>query len=184
MSTDVGQQALVDQWERTAAAFGRPVDDAAYARLQELSGGAPLYGAAIALVNGPVLTLIAATLVFAAFRRTRAEVTFRQVLAVAAHAGVILAVRQMIAAPAAYIRETTSSATAVGVWFPMFDEASPAARFLGTLDLMMLWWVTVLAVGVAVLYRRRATRVAAMLTGAYAAIALVLAITMVMSGGE
>ena len=32
MFTDIGQQALVDQWERTAVAFGRPVDDAAYAR--------------------------------------------------------------------------------------------------------------------------------------------------------
>src|SRR5438128_7108495 len=32
LRTDVGQQALVDQWERTATAFGQTVDDAAYAR--------------------------------------------------------------------------------------------------------------------------------------------------------
>ena len=28
METAVGRQALVDQWERTATAFGRQVDDA------------------------------------------------------------------------------------------------------------------------------------------------------------
>ena len=37
MSTGVGQQALVDQWERTAIAFGGAVDDAQYARFHDLS---------------------------------------------------------------------------------------------------------------------------------------------------
>ena len=35
LSTDVGRQALVDQWERTATAFGQTVDDAAYAQMEQ-----------------------------------------------------------------------------------------------------------------------------------------------------
>ena len=56
--TEVGQVALVDQWERTTLAFGQPVDDARYAEFQALSGIGPLYGVATALVGGPVLTLV------------------------------------------------------------------------------------------------------------------------------
>ena len=37
LATEVGRVALVDQWERTALAFGRPIDDARYRELQELS---------------------------------------------------------------------------------------------------------------------------------------------------
>ena len=41
METSVGRQALVDQWERTAVAFGQDVDDEAYARLEALIAALP-----------------------------------------------------------------------------------------------------------------------------------------------
>jgi len=184
MRTDIGQQALVDQWERTANAFGRTVDDAAYARLQAASVQGPIYAVAMALLTGPVAAVGLALVIFVLRGGARGGATFRQVLAVTAHAGVILALRQVIAGPATYLRETTASATAVGVWFPMFDEASPIARVLGTLDLMVLWWAVVLGIGVAVLYRRRARPVIAVALGAYAAVAVILAIVMVGMGGS
>jgi hypothetical protein len=179
MRTEIGQQALVDQWERTALAFGQPVDDAAYARLETASEQGPLYAAAMAVVNGPVVAVGAALVLFVVLGGSKRNVTFRQVLSVTAHAGVLLALRQIIAAPATYIRETTASATALGVWFPGFDEASPVARFLGALDLMVVWWAVVIGIGIAVLYRRQPRRVAAALVGVYAAAALLMAIAMV-----
>lgn len=183
MWTDVGQQALADQWERTAIAFGRTVDDAAYARLQELSSQAAGYEVLMALVNGPGLTLVVATALFVLFRRVRRAVTFRQVLAVAAHAGVILALRQVIAAPATYLRETTASATSLGLWFPGLDEAAPLARFLGALDLLVLWWAVVLGVGVAVLYRVPARRSVSGVLAVYVGLVLLLTVAMVAAGG-
>ena len=45
-ATTVGQLALVDQWERTAHAFGMVMTDADYARLIEISRYGPLYAAA------------------------------------------------------------------------------------------------------------------------------------------
>lgn len=182
METAVGRQALVDQWERTAAAFGQNVDDAEYARLEALSEQAgPGYAVVSALLSGPLLTLAVAGLVTLAFRR---RASFRQAMGVATHAGIILTLRQLVAAPLSYLRETTASATSVGLWFPGLDETSPVARFLGALDLFVIWWAVVLAVGLAVLSGRRARTVATVLVGIYAALALLLAMAMAISGGS
>jgi hypothetical protein len=184
MRTEVGQVALVDQWERTAVAFGQTVDDAAYARLQELSTRGPLYEAGVAILNGPIQACAVSALIFIALGGRRMGVTFRQVLSVVSHASVLLALRQVIGAAATYARETTASATAIGLWFPMFDEASPVARFLGAMDLLVVWWVVVLGIGVAVLYRRGTVRTATAMAGIYAALALLMAVAMALAGGE
>ena len=182
MKTSVGRQALVDQWERTAVAFGQDLDDEAYARLEALSqSGAVGYAVLSALISGPLLAVATAALLKVVFR---GGATFGQAMAVATHAGIILAVRQVVAAPVSYLRESTSSATSLGSWFSMLDEASPVARFLGALDVFVIWWAIVLAIGVAVLYRRRARTVAAMFVGVYAALALLLAIAMAVTGGS
>ena len=182
METAVGRQALVDQWERTATAFGQPVDDAGYARLEELSeNGSAGYAIVNALISGPVVAFGVAALLFVVFR---GDATFRQVLTVSAYAGVILALRQAIAAPVSYLRESTSSATTLGSLFSTVDEASPVARFLGAVDVFVIWWAIVLAIGVSVLYQRRARTVAVTFVGVYAALALLLAIAMAVTGGN
>jgi len=184
LATGVGQVALVDQWERTALAFGQDVDDARYAEFQALSRNGPLYGVATALVGGPVLTVAIAALIFGVFRgKGGRTVSYSQVLAVMAHASVILAIRQMVAAPVSFARETTASATSLGVWFPALDQASPLARFVGAVDVFVIWWVVLVALGVAVLYERQARRLAAAFLGVYAGVALLLAATMTALGG-
>ena len=182
METAVGRQALVDQWERTASAFGHNVDDAEYARLEAMSSQGPAYAAGMAVLGGAGLTLGASALLFWVYGRRRG-VPFRQVLAIAAHAGVILALRQVIAAPLGYLRETTASATSLGVWFPGLDEASPLARIFASLDLFTIWWVVVLALGMAVMTGRPARRYATVFLGVYAALAIVLVIAMAVTGG-
>jgi hypothetical protein len=181
--TEVGQVALVDQWERTTLAFGQPVDEARYAEFQALSGEGPLYGVATALVSGPVLTLVLAVVVTLVFRRGNRNVSFSQVLAVVAHASVILAIRLLVSAPVSYAREATGGATSLGLWFPALDAASFAGRFVGALDVFVLWWVVLLAIGVGVLYGRHARSVAAAFLGVYAGVALLLAVTMTVLGG-
>jgi hypothetical protein len=195
LSTAVGKQALVDQWERTAIAFGAPVDDAQYAEFQRLSETGPLYAVVTALASGPLATFAVALLIFWAGRgvqRGAAGVAggpapgpaMRQVLAVAAHAGVILALRQLVAAPLNYSRETLASPTSLSLFFTMVDEASPLARFFGALDLFVLWWVLVLAIGVAALYGIPVRRALYPLLGVYLAVALLLAASMAVMGGS
>ena len=100
-----------------------------------------------------------------------------------AHAGVILAVRQAIAAPVNYARETLASPTTATLFFTMLDEASPVARFFGVIDLFVLWWIGVIAVGMSVLLRRPARPLAIVFVGAYITLALMLAIVMAVTGG-
>jgi hypothetical protein len=181
-ATEVGQLALVDQWERTALAFGQAVDDTRYADLLAWSRLGPAAAVANALLAGPGVALGMSVLVFGWLRRrggaAAGPVSYSQVLAVVVHAGVILAVGRLVAAPLVYARETTASATTVGAWFPSLDEASPVARFLGAMDLFTVWWAVVLGIGVAVLSGQRARTCAAWLVSLYVGVALIAAAVM------
>lgn len=182
--TEVGQVALVDQWERTALAFGQPVDDARYAELQALSQSGPLYGVVTAVASGPVLTVVLAGVIFLVFRPSADRaVSFSQVLAVTAHASVILAMREVLSAPVSFMREATGGATSLGLWFPALDAASLAGRFVAALDVFVLWWAVLLAIGLSVVYGREARRLAAAFLGVYAGVALLIAVTMTALGG-
>lgn len=191
LRTDVGQQALVDQWERTATAFGQPVDDESYARMEQAAQSGSfsvLYAAATALASGPALVMVISGLLFVVLRRPgtsvpRSRPSFVQVLAVVAYAGVILALRQIVATPMDYIRESIGSPTTLVQLFSMLDEASPVARFLAIIDLFVIWWIVVLAIGLAVLYRRSTRSLALAFAGAYIVLALLAALAMAVSGG-
>jgi hypothetical protein len=180
----------VDQWERTATAFGQTVDDASYARMEEqANNGAAglLYAAGTALAYGPLLVFAVSGVLFAVLRgrsgADRAGPRYVQLLAVVAYAGVILALRQVVAAPINYVRESISSPTTLVQFFGMVDETSSIARFLGVIDLFVVWWIVVLAIGVSVLYRRPTRSLALAFTGAYVVLALLTALVMAVSGG-
>jgi hypothetical protein len=190
LRTDVGQQALVDQWERTATAFGQPVDDEGYAQMEltARSGGFDVaYAAATALASGPVLVFAVSGLFFILLKRRggrpSSRPSFVQVLTVVSYASVILALRQIVATPIDYARESIASPTTLVQFFSMLDEASPLARFLGIMDLFVIWWIVVLAIGVSVLYQRSTRRLALVFTGAYVVLALLAALAMAVSGG-
>jgi hypothetical protein len=187
-ATDVGRLALVDQWERTALAFGRPVDDAAYERLHQLSARGPAYGGALSLFSIAAATFGTAGLAYLTVREPRSQgsakgPSFQHLLAVSTHSAVILALRSIVAAPLVYLRETTTSATALGRLFPSLNEASPVARVLGGVDVLLLWWAVVLAMGLAVACRRRARPLVLSCVGLYVAVVLVLAGVMAATGG-
>jgi hypothetical protein len=184
VATDVGQVALVDQWERTALAFGRPVDDARYAEMQELSRYGVPYAAATAVARGPAAAVVLAGVLYGVFAARGRRARFAQVLAVVAHAWVILALRDVVAVPLNYIRESLASPVTLAQLFGMLDEASPLARFFALIDVFMIWWIVVLAIGLAVLYRTRARAVAAGLLAAYVGIAVLLVGTMAVLGGS
>jgi hypothetical protein len=190
LRTDVGQQALVDQWERTATAFGQPVDDDGYAQMELTARSGAfdvVYAAVTALANGPALVFAVSGLLFIIFKRRgglpHARPSFAQLLAVVSYASVILGLRQIVATPLDYLRESIASPTTLVQFFAMLDEASPAARFLGIVDLFVIWWVVVLAIGVSIVYQCSTRKLALVFTGAYVVLALLAALAMAVSGG-
>ena len=184
LETETGRLALVDQWERTAIAFGQPVDDARYAMFGRASEQGTAYAALAALASGPLLVFGISLLLFAVFNgMLHGAAQFRQVVAITAYAGVILALRQVVAAPLDYARETLASPATANLLFTTLDAASPLARFLGVIDLFVVWWVSALAIGIAVLYRRRARSLVLGFIGGYLAVAALLALVMAVAGG-
>jgi hypothetical protein len=184
LSTEVGRLALVDQQVRTQEAFGRTMDDRMYAQLERMSGFAAPITAVTTVVLVPVAAAAVAGLLYGVFNALLGgTASYRQVLAVVAHTGVIVALKQLFSAPLNYMSESLASPTRLGIFFPMFDEASPAARFLGIIDLFVIWWLVVLAIGLSVLFGRPTRQVAWSLIGVYVGIALVVAGVMAMSGG-
>ncbi len=203
LETDVGQLALLDQWERTASTLGQTVDDVQYRAMQDGSRHGAAYAALIGVVSGPVLTIGLSGLLFAVFRASRvaprpdrpvlagrsafadrqSPVTYRQVLAIVGHAGVLLALRQVVAAPLTYARETLAGPLTMRMFFTMLDEASFAARFFEAIDLFVIWWIIVLAVGMSVLYGRPTQRLACEFVGAYVTLSAVVTIVTALVGG-
>jgi len=68
-----------------------------------------------------------------------------------------------------------SSSTNLAVFFPFLPESSFFARLLGMVDVFMVWWVSVLAIGLAVCYRKKTRGVAITLFAIYAVIAIAIA---------
>ena len=102
--------------------------------------------------------------------------TFKQVMAVVAHSQVISAVGYLFAAPIMYARGVMTTGVAnLGALLPMLDETSFLAKFLGMIDLFVIWWVVVLAIGLAALYKKKVGSIATGLFIVYGIFALVLA---------
>jgi hypothetical protein len=112
------------------------------------------------------------------------EASFKQLFAVVVHAGVISALAQLFTAPLNFARGSMGSATNLGVLLPMLDETSFVARLMGMIDLFLVWYVLVLAMGLAVLYRRKTQPIAISLLVVYGVIALTVAAVMSSLGGS
>ena len=176
LGTNVGQLALLDRWDRMASVLGQTVDDGQYQAMAEASRHGLAYATIMAVVTGPLLTAGLSVLFLAAFRAPAASaISYLHVLAVVGHAGVILALRQVVGAPLTYVRETLSSPLTLGAFFPMLDEASPVAQCFAAIDLFVIWWILVLAIGMSVLYRRSTRRVAYVLVSAYVTLSVAMA---------
>jgi hypothetical protein len=109
---------------------------------------------------------------------------FAQVLTVVVHASAILAVRALVATPMNYARESLGGATSLSMVMPAFAESSFPARLLGAVDIFIVWWVVLVAMGLAILYRTRTLPIARWLFGAYAGGAAALALTQALRGGR
>jgi hypothetical protein len=184
LSTDVGQQASLDDNVRRMEAFGRTVSDVQYAQMEQMAPYSRYFAAVFQLILMPILALIVAGLAFAVFNALLGgDATFKQVYAIVVHSGAIMVVQALFGLPLAYARESLSGTTNLGVFVPFLDENSFAARMLGSLDLFLIWWMVSLAIGLGVLYRRRTGPIATTLLVIYAAIGVVIAAIKAVSSG-
>jgi Yip1-like protein len=174
--TEVGQQAWIDQQVQASRSFGREIPQ------QQLDGMeriAPYIGYIVAcayLIFLPIIVTVISGILLGVFNALLGgDATFKQMFAVVAHAGLILALQTMFAMPLDYVRETLSSPTTLGVFVPFLDEMTFLARLLGTIDLFHIWWLVTLSIGLGVLYKRRTAPIATSLLTVYAVIIVAIA---------
>jgi len=127
----------------------------------------PLFSA---VVSG-ILMLIFSTLMGGAAR-------FKQVYSVVAHSGVISCLSGILGALLISIgaRPTGPNPPGanLGIFVPMLEETSFVTQFLSAIDLVLVWWVVTLSIGLAVLYKRRTGGIATTLLCLYVLFALVI----------
>ena len=176
LSTQVGRDAVLDQQVSAMEAFGVTVSDQMYAQLEGRLAYARYTGAASQLVALPIVYLIMAGILFAIFNAAMGgDATFKQVYTVVVHSGAVSIVQQLFVMPLNYYRGSMNSPTNLAAMLPMLPEKSFLTYLLGTVDIFLIWWLIVLAIGLAVLYRRRTQPVAITLFAIYAVIALCIA---------
>jgi len=174
--TQVGQTAFLDQAVEQARTAGREIPEAQWAVTQKMAGYMWLIYPVATVVLGPVMWLVVTGILFAVFNAAMGgTATFRQLFAVFVHSTAVTVVQQLFVWPMNYVRETMSSATNLGVFLPMLEEGSFLAKFLGMIDLFLVWWVVVLAIGLGVLFKRKTGPIAAGLFVVYGVIAVIVA---------
>jgi hypothetical protein len=182
-STAVGKQAMLDESIRQMESFGIKVSDQMYEATRKSVMDPPAWRIGLSvgsLVIGPLViwTILAGLLylVFGVFTGGRA--TFKQLYAVVVHSSVISTLGTLFLTPLNYARESMTSSTNLGVFLPFLPTGSFLARLAGMVDLLLIWWITSLAIGVAVTYKKKTGGVAAVLFGIYALIAVGVAAVM------
>ena len=176
MSTEVGRNALLDRQIAQQESFGRKLTQEQIDRLETFSAYYVYAAPVLQLGSLAVACLMLSGIAFAVFNAMLGgDATFRQVFAVVAHSGVVLAVLALFTTPLAYVRESMSSATNLAVFLPFLDDSSFVARLLGSIDLVFIWWILSLAIGLGVLYRKRTAPIATTMLAVYVAIGVIIA---------
>jgi Yip1 domain len=180
--TKVGQQAWLDT--ATTSSFSGQVTDQQYEAMAKIAPYVGYFAVAQMLIGIPIICLITAGILFAVFNAAMGgTATFKQLFAVVVHSSAVSLLGQCYTVPMNYMRGTMTSASTLGVLLPMIDDTSLVGRLLGMIDLFLIWWLVVLAIGLGVLYRRKTAPIAWSLLSVYAVIALVIAVIRSRMGG-
>lgn len=176
LSTEVGQNASLDQQMQVMESLRINLPDEIYDQMEARAPMARYYAAGGILVTAPLISAVVAGVMLLVFNvALGGDATFKQAFAIVAHTEVLIALQQLFILPLNYARETMASATTLAVFVPMLDETSFFARFLGWIDLFRIWWFVSLAIGAAVLYKRKSGPIAWTLLGLYVLFALAVA---------
>ena len=163
--SEVGQTAFVEQMKAGNAAV---TDQQAQMAVTVTKYATPIVGPIFALL----FLLAVAGILMGVFAITGGSASFKQVLAVVAHAGVVSTVAQVVLMIANYLRGSMVSITSLQGLGQAFAEHGFMAGFLGAIDLWWFWYLLVLAIGLGVLYRRRTAPIFVSFTALYVVIAL------------
>ena len=176
-SSEVGQQAFVDQVRTQNPAV---TDEQA----RGIAGFMKFVIPAAVPIVGSIFLFGGAGLLLGVFAITGGSASYKQVLAVLAHAGIASTIAQVVLTVTNYLRGSMVSVTSLAGFSAIFDEGTFMAGFLGAIDLWWFWYFLVLAIGLGVLYRRRTAPIFVTFSLIYLVIALGNGAIKALTGGS
>ena len=133
LSTEVGQQAVLEQQAQVLESFGVKLSEAQQAQMESRLESARYTSAVSQVVFIPLAAAILAGILLGIFNALMGgDARFKQVYALVAHTGLIVALQTIFSLPLDYVRETMSSPTNLGVFAPFLEENTFPARLLGS----------------------------------------------------
>jgi hypothetical protein len=174
------QDAIVDQQVRAIDSQGGASEEQ-IAGIERFIGFLPVIYSVATFILGPVFVAAIAGILVGVFTTLMGgQGTFKQMYAVLTHSGVISTLSGVFSAalvlagvPPTGVRPPGGN---LGIFVPMLEDTAFVSVMLRTLDLFLLWWLVVLAIGIGVMYKRRPGGIATTLIGIYVGIALLVAI--------
>lgn len=177
--TERGRAAALEMQVQQTERMGFTVSDEMYQQMEQRSKSplAAVFTVVGAVVFMPFVAVIMTVLLWGVFNTILGgTASFKHVMSVLTHSFVISTLGAIFAAPIMYARGVMSTGVAnLGALLPMLDETSFLAKFLGMIDLFIVWWLIVLAIGLAALYKRKSRSIATGLFVFYGIVALAIA---------
>ena len=171
LSSPPMQDAMIDQALRNPQANEQAAERIISILPYALAGFTLILGAGFNAIVAGLLMLIFSTLMGGSAK-------FRQVYAVVAHSAVISCLQGILTASLLLAGAKPSGTSPPGanlaIFVPMLDETSFVTKFLGAIDLILVWWIVTLSIGLAVMYRRRTGGIATTLLAIYVVFALIV----------
>jgi hypothetical protein len=173
LTTEAGKEAALRTQVEWMEGFGMQVSNQAYEAMRARMSMAPITTPIGVLIFGPIMEVIFAGILFVIFNVAMGGgASFKQMFALLVHSSVISALQALFTGPLNYFRGSVSSATSLAVLLPMVEAKSFVGRVLAGTDLFLIWRLVVLAIGLAVLYKRRTQPIAMTLLAIYAVLVL------------
>ena len=176
LSSELGQQLVLEQQVRAMEAFGMTISDQMYDQMEQGMKRAAITGPITQVIFWPIALAVESGILLVIFSLLMGgAATFKYVYAVVTHSSVIVAIQQVFSIALSFASGKMAGAN-LGVFVPMLDERHFVTLFLGSIDLFFVWATISLAIGLGVLYRRRTGPIATTMLGLYVVIALVIAL--------
>lgn len=168
--TEKGREATVNMQLQQIERSGREVTPQMRTQMETFSR----YNGYITMVSifviVPVLSVVFSALYWGVFNTVLGgTATFKQVMGIVTHAQVIGALGAIISAPVMYMQGIASMAGPfnLGALVPMLEPTSAVYRVLTNVNFFTIWQTVVSAIGLGVLYRRKATPIAIFFVAVY-----------------
>ena len=176
LSTEVGRDIVMKQ----------QIEAGAPAAQAEMAVKFSRFIAPVAMVIFiPLFAVAVSGILLGVFAITGGSASFKQVLSVYVHSGVVGTVAGVVNGVINYFLATDTNVTSLKGIGNAFAEKGFLAGFFGALDLTFFLGLFVLAIGLAVLYRRRTAPIFFSLSAVYLVVALVIGgVKAAMAGGS